>query len=138
MSSAAVCTIRSRTVGIPSGRSRPSGFGMYTVVQGVKPELRLLLGLLAQLRSTGISRFIATMNPSDSHTSRPAVMRSRRPLAPRRARDAGHWCGSLRFLIDLSASAVPNHPGEFAPLRVLIASRRMTGFTTSGGLATLN
>ncbi len=78
------------------------------------------------------------MNPSDSHASRPAVMRSRRPLASRRARDVGHWRGSLRFLIDLSASAVPNHPGEFAPLHVLIASRRMTGFTTFGRLATLN
>ena len=29
-SSAAVCTTRSRTVGMPSGRSRPSGLGMYT------------------------------------------------------------------------------------------------------------
>jgi len=160
------------------------------VVQGVEPELRLLLGLLAQLpsqlrdfrgqrdstfhlrfrrwggasgllfrsgtlvqagllafdscmisagslRSAVVSGVNATMNPSDSHTSRTAVMHSRHTLAARRARDAGRSRGSLRFLFDLSASAVPNHPGEFVPLRLLVASRTMTGFTTFGRLATL-
>ena len=162
------------------------------VVQGVEPEPRLLLGLVAQLpsqfrdflgqrhprlhlrrvrrwlrglaspvfrsgtfvqaglltltncmisagslRSTGISRFIATTNPSDSHPSRRAVMHSRSALALNRARDVGRPCGSLRFLIDLSASAVPNDPGESVALRLLVASRTMAGFTFSERLATL-
>jgi hypothetical protein len=65
-------------------------------------------------------------------------MLSRPALAARRARDFDHPWGSLRFLFDLSASAVPNHPGEFVTLRLLVAWRTMTGFTTSGGLATLD
>ena len=37
----------------------------------------------------------------------------------------------------LSASAVPNHPGESVALRLLVASRTMAGFHRLGGLATL-
>jgi hypothetical protein len=89
------------------------------------------------LRSTGVSRFIATMNPSDSLESRRAVMRSRAALACPRAREVDRSRGSLRFLVDLSAPAVPNHPGEFVPLRLLVASRTMAGFPFSERLATL-
>ena len=90
------------------------------------------------LRSAVISRFVATTNPSDSHTSHDAVMHSRPVPAARRARDADRPRGSLRFLLDLSASAVPNHPEESVSLRLLVASRTMAGFTLSGGLATLD
>jgi hypothetical protein len=89
------------------------------------------------LRSTVVSRFVATMNPSDSHTRRRAVMDSRLALTGRRAREAGRPCGSLRFLVDLSAPAVPNHPGESVALRLLVASRTVAGFALSGGMATL-
>jgi hypothetical protein len=90
------------------------------------------------LRSAVVSGVVTTMNPSDSRTSRATVMHSRRPLAARRARDAGRSCGSLRFPMNLSASAVPNHPGEFVRCTGSLLSRTMAGFTNSGRLATLN
>ena len=65
-------------------------------------------------------------------------MHSRPLLAARRARDVDRPRGSLRFLLDLSASAVPNHPGESVSLRLLVASRTVAGFTFFGRLATLD
>ena len=51
------------------------------------------------------------MSPSDSRTSRGLVIYSQAVLAAGlRTADRPH--GSLRFLIALSASAVPFHPGE--------------------------
>lgn len=64
-------------------------------------------------------------------------MPSRRALVPLRARDVNRSCGSLRFLIDLSASAVPNHPGESDRCKCSLLRESVTGFALSGGLAAL-
>ena len=55
--------------------------------------------------------FTATMSPSDSQTSRLAVMFSRPTLA-NGLHAGGHSPGSLRFLTALSMPAVPSHPGK--------------------------
>jgi hypothetical protein len=58
-----------------------------------------------------LPRFNATMSPSDSRSSRHAVMGSRASLTLGLCAKR-HSNGSLRFLAILSASAVPSHPGE--------------------------
>ena len=55
--------------------------------------------------------FIATTSPSDSRPSRDAVMDSHVSLT-HGLRAVDRPDGSLSFLIALSASAVPFHPGE--------------------------
>src|SRR5690349_6231682 len=55
--------------------------------------------------------FVATTSPSDSRPSRRLVIYSQAALASG-LRTAGRPRGPLRFLIALSASAVPFHPGE--------------------------
>src|SRR5580700_6235259 len=55
--------------------------------------------------------FDATTNPSDPRSSRDLVIYSQTAMIDG-LRAAGRPDGSLRFLIALSASAAPFHPGE--------------------------
>ncbi len=76
------------------------------------------------------------MSPSDSRSSRGAVMGSRAPLASRlRARL------SLERVSQVPDDSVgirrPLSPRRARPLQAFVASRSMTGFTPPGGLATL-
>ena len=85
------------------------------------------------LRSTVISRFFATMNPSDSQRSHTAVMSSRHLLAITSTTAPGLPGSST----DLSARAVPYHPGRpDGCFRSLLHHRRRAS-PLSGGLATL-
>ena len=69
----------------------------------------------ASLRSLGWPGEIFPIDntaPPTSRPGRPTVMNSRRPSVRAQALGSGHPAGSLRFLVDLSTSAVRNHPGE--------------------------
>ncbi len=86
------------------------------------------------LRSTVVTRFPATMGPSDSRQGRAAVMSSRTAFGTITPAPTGLPGSSA----DLSARAVPSHPGRpDGCLRSLLRHRRRAS-PLSGGLATLH
>jgi hypothetical protein len=88
------------------------------------------------LGSTRISRFIATTNPSDSRTDRPAVIYSRLTLTFGLHRQSPVRVSQVP---DCSVDArCPLSPRIARPLHMFVASRSMAGFTPSEGLATPN
>jgi hypothetical protein len=98
-------------------------------------ETRLRQGAFARRE---LPRFHATVPPSDSRHGRPAVICSRRALHPQHALPLVHRAGSPRFLDGSVGARRPQSPRRARPLRVLVTSRSMAGFTLSGGMATLN
>ena len=86
------------------------------------------------LGSTRISRFIATMNPSDSRMDRPAVIYSRLTLTSGLRRRSS---ARVSQVSDCSVDArCPLSPRGARPLHRFVASRSMAGFTLFGRLAT--
>ena len=91
------------------------------------------------LRSTVVTRFTATMNPSDSRHDRSAVMYSRISLIVRANDDSPlRHAGPPRFLSILSARAVPNHPGSPDGRICSLLHHRRRASPLSGGLAVLH
>src|ERR1035438_7677533 len=82
------------------------------------------------LRSTVVTRFLATMGRSDSRRDRPTVIYSRRALA--RAASPGLPGSST----DLSSRAVSYHPGRSDGCSHPLLPRRYQASPLSGGLAT--
>ena len=96
-----------------------------SVVVGFAPNrtsssLTETMSSVGSLRSTGVNRFLATMDPSDSQRNRGTVMDSRSALNP--TMGGTHPVGSPRFLTDQSARAVPNHPGGPGQMHIPVAS----------------
>ena len=82
------------------------------------------------LRSTVVTRLLATMSRSDSRRDRPAVIYSRRTLA-----DAASP-GLLGSSTDLSSRAVSSHPGRSDECSYPLLPHRYQASPLSGGLAT--
>lgn len=112
-------------------------FRSGTLVQADLLALTHSMNSVGFLRSTVISRFVATMNPSDSHTSRLTVMLSRVSFAAPRPRSRRPVWVSQVSGCSVGARC-PQSPRRVRPLHSLAASRTMSGFVTFGRLATLD
>jgi hypothetical protein len=131
-------------VGTQSGSSSPSRvpelflvqiFRSGTLVQAVHPSSDTSAQWLRPLRSTVVTRFLATMSRSDSRPQPPGWL-CLPTLAP--TRRPSRCAGSPRFLGRSVPARCLHSPRKVRSVHAPVASRSMAGFRISGRLATFS
>jgi hypothetical protein len=117
-----------RTLCLGFGLTKPQFFRSGIFIQAAFPLSSISMSSLRPLRSTVITRFLATMGLSDSR-QKPA----KSYLFPLAVSAPAGLPGSSA---DLSTRAAPSHPGQVRRLLTPVASSPIPGFILFGGLAT--